>query len=929
MATRAVIAAFDAVADGGRVTVVWETASEVKTLGFYLERLDPGTGRFDRISPRLVPGLFNASRGGIYQHVDSGAEPGQAYTYRLIEVEAPGREIVLGPYAVTADENPNFDGLPDFDGDFYRIAHVPETVAVARPRMMAMAFAPLAVEVETGDVLKVAVSRDGLVFVSSASMAEKFGISAEAVSDRIAQGQLSVTLAGESVGYMAAFAGLYFYGQAPDSIYTSENIYLVTEGSGLRLSLSPRKGDVDGDDRAGLSDAVGALQIMTGVTPSSLPQGHPVAGADVDGDGRIGLAEVLYGLQSEAGLRGGEVGVRAISGFEAAAAGYFSHTAHFEQDLYPLTDYATDPSGDYWSWATLLAGDAASDTLTHAFTTHNVVTGGGTARIVVHLQSLSDTAVAQDHHVQVSLNGEVIAEGRWDGDDFFDLGVDFAASLLRAGDQANTLTVQALLDTGASYSDVSMDSFDLTYPRWFKAVDDQLVFTAGENAEVVVTGFSGSSIYVFNVTDPARPVQVTGTDISGDSGEYQVRFEPVSDQAQYVALLLDQAQAPGAVTVDTPSTLSDAANEGQYLIITPETFAEAVQDLADYRAGQGMSVRIALLEDIMDEFNHGIFSPEAIRTFLVHANGAWAVPPRYVVLVGEGSYDYRDIVGTAYGLAGQNFMPPVMVATPEGLFGSDNRLADLTGDDDVPEMAIGRLPVATADELAMLIDKIRDYESQAPADWQKRIIMAADNPEGAGADFGADSDAAATFIPSGYTTDKVYLGVNADLPQSWAALYGPGGINAGALLLNYIGHGGYFNMTADGLMVESDDFGLHHVTELDNVDKLPVISAFSCVLGRFDYPAGFDGLSEKLLMQSRRGAVAVFSSSGWSINAKARYLNEEFFRALFVDGKTRLGDAVVQALGRYRQRTGDTLVPRTYNLLGDPALKVHLDDGPS
>jgi sugar lactone lactonase YvrE len=58
-------------------------------------------------------------------------------------------------------------------------------------------------------------------------------------------------------------------------------------------------GDVDGNGLVTLTDAIVALQVMSGITPA-----QPVnPSADVNGDGRIGLAETFYILQKAAGLR--------------------------------------------------------------------------------------------------------------------------------------------------------------------------------------------------------------------------------------------------------------------------------------------------------------------------------------------------------------------------------------------------------------------------------------------------------------------------------------------------------------------------------------------------------------------------------------------------------------------------------------------------
>ena len=919
VATRAVIWSFEAVDDGGRTVVVWRTISEAGTMGFYLERLDPATGTYSPLHARLLPGLLNSSVGGTYRFVDHDAVAGHSYTYRLVELEAPNRTNILGEFTVTVASSDDYDDLPSFQGDFHRTANSSAPGAVVQPIMMgSMMMAPMEGDLETGDVLKVPVTENGLVHVSAEALATRFGKDPDDVMALIGAGQLAVTLAGDAVRYMAAEdnAGIYFYGQAPESIYTAENIYLVSEGSGLMLPLSPVDSDLDGDGSAGLTDARAALQIMVGISPAGIPDGHPVAEADIDGDGKVGPAEALYALQSAAGLRGG--GAAAAVGTSAAEAGvaYFSDTAHFEVNDHELTDNLQDLLFDHWVWATLIAGDPPNDALVYSFAVPHPVLGiDESATISIALRGVTETAADEDHRIQVVLNDTLIGEEAWDGSRPRNVEFSFPADLLEEGEGANTVTIKALLPAGG-LSYIGVDGFDLSYPRYFKAQDNRLAFTAGTLPEVTVTGFTALDIHVFDITDPDRPMQVAGTMVSGADGVFEVRLIPASAEARYLALTLDKAlsQEADAIDVDAPSALSDPANEGEYLIITPEELSDTVQRLADYRQGQGMSVKIALLEDVMDEFNHGIFTPEAIRIFLSHARDNWAIPPSYVVLIGSGNVDFKN-----YTNGGENLMPPEMVASPHGLLGSDNILADLDGADNVPDVAIGRLPASTADGLNDIIDKIIAYESQAPASWQKKIIMTADSSSGDGAAFAADSDRVAALIPGSYTTDKIYL--DSGSIQARNTLYGPGGINDGALLFNFIGHGSYVSMST--LMAEFAPYSVFDVTNLGNGDKMPVVTAFSCSLGRFDRP-GTDYLSGDLILKADGGAVAVFSSSGFSINAKARYLNEELFRAVFEDGQNVLGDAVVQALRRYRQRTGDTLVPRTYNLLGDPALRLPL-----
>ena len=152
------------------------------------------------------------------------------------------------------------------------------------------------------------------------------------------------------------------------------------------------------------------------------------------------------------------------------------------------------------------------------------------------------------------------------------------------------------------------------------------------------------------------------------------------------------------------------------------------------------------LEDIMDEFNYGISSPIAIHDFLAYAYYNWEKAPRYVVLAGEGTYDYKDNMGL-----GDNLVPTMVVSTPSGLFPSDNYFADADGDR-LPDMAIGRLPVLTAEELQDLVRKIITFENTAGS----HIMMLADNPDRDG-NYPSDSDDIARLVPTTVSVEKMYM----------------------------------------------------------------------------------------------------------------------------------------------------------------------------
>ena len=585
------------------------------------------------------------------------------------------------------------------------------------------------------------------------------------------------------------------------------------------------------------------------------------------------------------------------------ATGYeaFADTFHFEEDHKILTGPFDDPGADFWFWDFVVAGNPYVGSKPFVLTASGAA-DAGTANLCIHLHGATDT----NHHASIALNGEVIGEGYWNGMMERTVDLDFDQTLLIDG--VNIVEVTGLQDTGALQSVFHVDSFDLTWQRYYQAINDRLIVRGDENSVVSVDNFSSPEIRVFELKDPAHPKHVTAITIDeADTGNYRVSFSPDEPDTEYLVLTIGALNEAVSVAADIPSSLKRKRNYSEYLVITPLELKEAAQALADYRQEQGLVTKVVELEDIMDEFNYGVYSPEAVRDFLSYAYNKWRTPPRYVVLAGEGTFDYKENLGD-----GANLMPPVLVSSVDGLMVSDNHFVDVEGDDGIPEMAIGRIPAVTPEEFYGCINKIRNYESSGAGDSAHRVLMVVDSPEDGG-NFSADSDELADILPFEYFAEKIYL---SDHSLSDARNFVINGMNKGALLLNYIGHAGINQLTGDGLLT-IDDANL-----MSNSELCPVMTALTCDMGQFAIP-GYDSLSEVLVMKDNGGAIAVWSAAGISSNEEAKILGSGFFGAVFQDGEYVLGDAILRALEGYaRTDDNERYMLDVYNLLGDPALQL-------
>ena len=330
----------------------------------------------------------------------------------------------------------------------------------------------------------------------------------------------------------------------------------------------------------------------------------------------------------------------------------------------------------------------------------------------------------------------------------------------------------------------------------------------------------------------------------------------------------------------------------------------------DYRAGQGLRAGLATFEDACDLLTGGVRTPEAIRALLQYAAATWAVAPRMVVLAGSGHYDYLGI-----NYAEANHLPPMLVQMPAGVCASDGLLAD-TGGDDLPDLAIGRLPALTAEELTAMIAKIKVYEAGFGAEWQNQLVLAADNADAAG-QFLAANQRLADLVAAPYSVaERIELG-----PMTYGAARTNllRWFNVGAGFINYVGHGDIKNLAAEKLLKDTD------VAAMVNTSRPPVVATLTCLAARYEVPA-VHSLGERLLRRAGGGAVAVLGPSGLSQNAPATELGEAFYRAILQDGSGELGPAFLRARRSLPESlfTKDTIA--VYNLLGDPALKIAGND---
>ncbi len=590
---------------------------------------------------------------------------------------------------------------------------------------------------------------------------------------------------------------------------------------------------------------------------------------------------------------------RAVSSGEAASfPSSFEATVRREEDsLY----WPKAPQGaDRWYWQSLIA--PASSTL--AFDLPHLAEGVGAVEIAL-LGGTSDPA-EPDHHVLVYLNGHLVADAAWDGQETHLVEAD--TSHLLAGE--NVLVLESPGDTAAQADVVLLDWVEIAYRRGFVAEDDRLQFE-GQAAAYRVTGFRSSDVGIFDVTDVTDPVRLSGCAVEPEGDAYAVSF---SDQAvgqrTYLAVGSTAMNEPKRMEPVVPADLRASDNQADYLVITHPDFRQSLEPLIAWRESGGLAVEVATIEQVYDEFSYGLADPAAIRDFLRHAGQHWAKPaPRYVLLVGDASYDHRDNLRAP----NKNLLPTYLLQTHfVGETASDNWFVDFD-DDALPDLAIGRLPVSSAAEASIAVQKIVDYErSPTPGEWRRRVLFVADDDQPA---FEATSDhLIESNLPPDYQAIRVYLSDFADPEESKARIIAE--FNQGAAIVNYVGH------AALNVWAKEAVFGSADIADLRNGSKLPFVVTMTCLDGYFHHPQ-VDCLAEELLLAEDKGALAAFAPTSELLPAEQDALVKALFEALFASDAPTLGEAVMRAKRSVADSgLGYEDLIETYTLFGDPALRL-------
>ncbi len=500
-----------------------------------------------------------------------------------------------------------------------------------------------------------------------------------------------------------------------------------------------------------------------------------------------------------------------------------------------------------------------------------------------------------------------------------------------------------------------LDHLELNCRRELRMSGSQLAFmdtvsvAPGAVSEFVLDQASSVS-RIWEITEPydARRVDFT-TD--GATKRFKLSTDVLR---RFIAFRDADFLTPTPIGRVPNQNLHATALPADLVIVCPPELQSAATRLAERRANEGLSVVMVTPQQVYNEFSSGARDVSAIKRYMRLLYDRADTPeemPRYLLLFGDGSVNNVSVAPT-----NQNLIPSYQTEdalNPSRSYTSDDYfgLLDLNegeGTADLLDIGVGRLPVSSLVQANEVVDKILGYDALKMlslngsscaengdgglVDWRSHVLFASDDQEGDGYDgiiHMSQSDQMATRVETEhpkFNVHKIFLDAYQQVstpggeryPQASADLREM--VQKGALVVNYVGHGGEVGWAHERFLDNGTILGW------TNSDRLPLFMTATCEFSRWDDP-GRTSAGEFVLLNANGGGVALMSTTRLAFSNQNENLANKFYDHVFdetdeLGRPNRLGD-----IGRRTKRDMSTAYPsqlnhRNFCLLGDPSMRL-------
>jgi len=419
----------------------------------------------------------------------------------------------------------------------------------------------------------------------------------------------------------------------------------------------------------------------------------------------------------------------------------------------------------------------------------------------------------------------------------------------------------------------------------------------------------------------------------------------LGEEKRFIAFNQDSYFDPiieGETTIENQDLKSqiflDEQNQFQdidYLIICRSDMLYEAERLAQInRDNNNLNVKVVTLEKIYNEFSSGNQDIAAIRNFVKYTYNNSNDPNnrlKYLCLFGDASYDYKDRISQNTNVVPSwhsiNSYSLSSAYVSDDFFGMMDYEEGMMDNSDKLDIAVGRILADTPQRATDLVDKIESYyNSNSYGDWRNKLIVISDDvDEPWESIIQGTSNSLADLI----TDNKPFFNVKKILSDAYVQESSAGGerypevnnaiidgIELGALVVNYFGHGGEDGIARERIFDKID------ATELSNENRLNCFVSVTCEFTKFDNP-GRNTAGEFLYWNKNGGAIALITTTRQifvSVGVNFNLTLEDYLFSLNSDTYHTMAEAL--RLTKNDPSISGTDQRRLVFFIGDPAMKL-------
>lgn len=595
-------------------------------------------------------------------------------------------------------------------------------------------------------------------------------------------------------------------------------------------------------------------------------------------------------------------------------------TIHFEQDLFyhqgdnNATNTPERTPGEGWIWKFLSRNQKFTNT-------SPPIISRLTLPLTINLKARGiskDPKIAPDHKISVRFYGTTLTK-EFSGYSFVDSIFQFTA---KPG-TSSTVEVTSNGITGTTVDQIYIDYYKIS-GRFINVLDTAAIEikslnTARINDQYLTIRSNINRSFALLDTMSKRLVLPQLLDSTSTQKILTFNINGITADNAYIIDLKSSFAAEPPMPVQM--TDINLTNEN-YVIITHPDFIDFANQYKDYKSGDfSYKIKIVDTDNIYFKYSNNAVTPYAIKAYL---SEQYKLNPKlkYVLLVGNSSWDYRYI--TATGSQKRDYLPAFGMPSSDQWYSALNPLKPYESN-----LVIGRLPLNSNNEG---LDYIKKLEMQNEnLKYQKNVkkftfVNGGFDPSEQKTFLNQTLKIINEFVRAPGVQGAIDTIIKRTIGYEYAGYETPKiqkAFHDGTVWMNYIGHAG--SRTWDLMLNDPNQLP-------DTKTVFPFVTSMTCFTGDFANP-NQESFSELFVLNPIKGSIAFVGTSGLGYVSYDEVFIRQVYNSLLLTKNKNLAQGIIDAKNylakTYPNSSFAKEIIREYIYIGDPTINLPISNFPN